>query len=104
MTSARLKKTNLARALCLSLFMAIVALHTQNTSNMVYGQTDSLPNSSSSGVGDIMALDPLQNQDQSYTSNNATNISENVDAPNSENTNCDMPPCPPGHACIQSCP
>ena len=41
-------------------------------------------------------------QGQNETSNNSTNIV----ADDSQNaiTPCEMPPCPPGQACIQSCP
>ena len=41
-------------------------------------------------------------QAQNETANNSTNIVDD-DSPNAV-TPCEMPPCPPGQACIQSCP
>ncbi len=41
-------------------------------------------------------------QAQNETANNSTNIVDD-DSPNPV-TPCEMPPCPPGQACIQSCP
>jgi hypothetical protein len=41
-------------------------------------------------------------QAQNQTANNSSNIV--ADGSQNQKTPCEMPPCPPGQACIQSCP
>ncbi|TVP41717.1 hypothetical protein [Candidatus Nitrosocosmicus arcticus] len=41
-------------------------------------------------------------QDQNDTINNSSNVV--ADGNLNKLTDCEMPPCPPGKACIQSCP
>ena len=45
-------------------------------------------------------LEPAQGQNE--TTKNSSNIVGD-DSPH-QTTDCEMPPCPPGQACIQSCP
>lgn len=56
--------------------------------DIAYGQIDSLPFE----IGDIIP----PNETTDYNNSNSSIVDEN--------DNCDMPPCPPGQACIQSCP
>lgn len=74
-------------------FVLFVAafLSTTNLLSTAYGQSKIFP----FDAGNIVT--------QHNTSNpsNLSNLSVNeADEPNP----CNMPPCPPGHACIQSCP
>ncbi|HKR74518.1 MAG TPA: hypothetical protein VJR94_10460 [Candidatus Nitrosocosmicus sp.] len=71
-------------------------MNSQNMIPYVFGQSESLPFE----VGNF--IEPGKEQDQisnnSFVSNSTTTeASERAE-------NCVMPPCPPGHACIQSCP
>lgn len=61
---------------------------------MTYGQSDSLPFE----IGEITP--PNQNTNDTYYNNSNSTANEDDE----QQANCDMPPCPPGHACIQSCP
>ncbi len=45
-------------------------------------------------------LEPRQSQNE--TTKNSSNIV--ADDSSDQTTDCEMPPCPPGQACIQSCP
>jgi len=76
---------------CLSLFIIITILQSQNILNIASGQDNVLPFE----IGDITGSNENIN-DTSYNNSNSTLIEEN--------DNCVMPPCPPGQACIQSCP
>lgn len=79
----------------LGVFVLVSTMHTPNIGRMAYGQGDSLPFE----IGDIS--DNAEHTNSSTTSNNSnsTNYEQN-----DEILNCEMPPCPPGQACIQSCP
>lgn len=72
-------------------FFVASSMFTANLLNTAYGQDQNLP----VDIGDIV------------TQNNITNLdnSSNMSMAQSDGANpCNMPPCPPGHACIQSCP
>ena len=88
------KTKNIIAVCCLGIFIVAATLHLQNIKIMAYGQSDSLPFE----IGDIIP----PNQNTSDTSNNNSNSTTGDD--NDQQANCDMPPCPPGYACIQSCP
>jgi hypothetical protein len=63
---------------------------------MVYGQGDSLPFE----IGDIPdASEHMKNNNTSSNNSDSTNYEGN-----NQIISCEMPPCPPGQACIQSCP
>ena len=49
-------------------------------------------------MNNMFEIGQLQNE----TSGNSANVTTN-DSPQGS-VGCDMPPCPPGQACIQSCP
>ena len=50
------------------------------------------------GMNNIFEIGQLQNE----TSENSANVTTSDNPQGSGG--CDMPPCPPGQACIQSCP
>ncbi len=82
----------------LSVFIVLASILSQNTTGVVvYGQDDSLPFE----IGDISGA-VSEDANASASSSNASN-STNSEL-DGQAINCDMPPCPPGQACIQSCP
>lgn len=90
-----------ASSLCFcTLIIAIVSLQLPNTSNFAYGQSDSAPFE----IGDIVGLDSGLNMTGNDTLPNHSDIAIPNEDTSQEAENCVMPPCPPGHACIQSCP
>ena len=83
------------KTLILGVFLLVTMVHTPNIARMVYGQGDSLPFE----IGDISGNGEKTNSNNSSNNSNSTNYDENDGL-----LNCEMPPCPPGQACIQSCP
>jgi len=87
-------KKNIITVCCLGLFVVIATLQLQTIKIVAFGQSDSLPFE----IGDITP--PNQNTSDTYfNDSNSTTVGDN-----DQQANCVMPPCPPGHACIQSCP
>jgi len=83
-----------------TLIFAFALSQFPHSSIMAYGQSDTLPFE----IGDIIGIDT---KSKNMTSNDTfltdtENISKEESSAESEN--CVMPPCPPGNACIQSCP
>lgn len=83
-----------------TIIFAIALLQFSHGTIMAYGQSDTLPFE----IGNIIGIDTKSNN---MTSNDTfptdtENISKEESSP--EAGNCVMPPCPPGNACIQSCP
>ncbi|MGD9535294.1 MAG: hypothetical protein AB7V56_16180 [Candidatus Nitrosocosmicus sp.] len=75
----------------LIVFIVVSPLFIASLLNTAYGQSQILP----FDIGDIA------------TQNNATsadNLSNTTLDQSDEVNPCNMPPCPPGQACIQSCP
>lgn len=54
----------------------------------------------------LMPFDMKEMLGTGQVQNDTTKNSSNIDADDNSNklTDCEMPPCPPGQACIQSCP
>jgi hypothetical protein len=84
---------------CLSVFIVLATVLFLNTTGFVYGQDDSLPFE----IGDISSAVSEDTNASTSSSNNSGSNSTNSEQ-NDQVINCDMPPCPPGQACIQSCP
>jgi hypothetical protein len=72
-------------------FFVALSMFIANSLGTAYGQSQILPFE----IGDIVTQKNITNP------NNQSNIT--VD-PSYEVNPCNMPPCPPGQACIQSCP
>jgi hypothetical protein len=98
-------KQRSAKAIAAICFFTIVfafgSLHLPNRTNLAYGQGDIVPFE----IGDMIGIE----SSSKMTSNDTLpNDSDTTSMPNEnaspESENCVMPPCPPGHACIQSCP
>ncbi|MGD9672542.1 MAG: hypothetical protein AB7U98_03565 [Candidatus Nitrosocosmicus sp.] len=83
-----------------TIIFAIALLQFPHSTIMAYGQSDTLPFE----IGDIIGIDT---KSKNMTSNDTfltdTETFSNEES-SSEAGNCVMPPCPPGNACIQSCP
>ena len=93
-------KTMLASMLFFTLITNVAHLQTQNLFVIAYGQAESLP---PVGAGDIIGGIESDGQEDNNISNSDTDITRN-NGTGIESNECVMPPCPPGHACIQSCP
>lgn len=76
-------------------FIVLGIIQCFSISGMAYGQGDSLPFE----IGEISESNENMNTNTSSDTSNSTSYGEN-----NEIINCEMPPCPPGQACIQSCP
>lgn len=88
-------KSMLAAVFIFGLIITVVSIQTLNISISAYGQTDFPPFE----IGDIIGPNESTSQIPNNTSDTTGNIS-----PDTETDDCVMPPCPPGQACIQSCP
>ncbi len=87
-------KKNIITVCCLGLIVVIATLQLQTIKIMTFGQSDSIPFE----IGDI--AHPNQNTNDTYLNNSNSTTGDD----NDQQANCEMPPCPPGYACIQSCP
>lgn len=88
-------KSILTAAFIFSLIITVASIQSLNISIPAYGQTDLPPFE----IGDTIGL----NESTSQVTNNTSDTSWNF-SPDTETDDCVMPPCPPGQACIQSCP
>ncbi len=54
----------------------------------------------------LMPIDVMEMFETGHSQNSTAENSSNIVIDNSQDKpeDCEMPPCPPGHACIQSCP
>jgi hypothetical protein len=95
-----LSKTILASALFFTLIINVAQIQTQDLSIFAYGPAELLQ---PLGVGDIISANKSASQDKNNISDIDSDITGNDDTDH-EIDNCVMPPCPPGQACIQSCP
>ncbi len=96
MTTTKSKtKSTLTLAFIFGLIITVASIQSLNISIPAYAQTDFPPFE----IGDI--IEP--NESTSQLPNNTSGSSGNY-SPDTETDDCVMPPCPPGHACIQSCP
>jgi hypothetical protein len=75
----------------------LLLLQYPNISNIVLGQSDTIPFE----LGNIIGSEEELNQNPNGTTNDSSSTKNNSYEPKSD---CVMPPCPPGYACIQSCP
>lgn len=80
----------------LGILLLIVTIYSTSISGVAFGQNDSIPFE----IGDIS--DSIVNPADNPSNNNNSNSTDY--GQNDEIINCDMPPCPPGQVCIQSCP
>lgn len=81
--------------LSLIVFIVLGTIQSFSIASIAYGQEDLLPFE----IGEISESKENINTNTSTNSSNSTNYEKN-----DEIINCEMPPCPPGQACIQSCP
>jgi hypothetical protein len=81
--------------LCLFVLVVIAAFQSSFLVGLVYGKGDSFPIE----IGEISDYSENINTNTSASNSNSSKHEEN-----DEIINCDMPPCPPGQVCIQSCP
>ncbi len=96
MTTTKSKtKSMLTAAFIFGLIITVASIQTLNISIPAYGQTDFPPFE----IGDIIG----PNESTSLGTNNTSDTLGNF-SPDTETDDCVMPPCPPGQACIQSCP
>jgi hypothetical protein len=90
------KRVDSLKILSFTIIGVVLSLNSQNIMAPVFGQSESLPFEVDNFI------EPAK--DQSQISNNSF-VSNSTTTETSEPAgNCVMPPCPPGHACIQSCP
>ena len=96
-----LSKTTLASVLFFTLIISVAHMQTQNLSIIAYGPAaEELLEPL--GVGNVISANNSASQNKNDIPDNDSDIKGNVDM-GLETNNCIMPPCPPGHACIQSC-
>ena len=89
-------KTNVFfRITNLGIFVVLTTILSSNVAGIAYGQSELLPFE----IGDIPNASKNTN-----TSNPVGNLTSTNDEQNDQIIDCEMPPCPPGQACIQSCP
>ena len=87
-----------ASVLFFTFITSLTHLQTQSFLVIAYGQAESLPVGAGGIIGGIESdgqeTSNISHSDIDITGNNGTAI---------ESNECVMPPCTPGHACIQSC-
>lgn len=74
----------------------LLSLNSQNIISSVFGQSENIPFE----VGNFIE----SGKEQRQISNNSYVLNSTLTEPSQPDENCVMPPCPPGYACIQSCP
>jgi hypothetical protein len=94
-TKSKTKSTLTAAFIFGLIIIPVLSIQYLDVSIPAYGQNDFPPFE----IGDIIG----PNESTSQVTNNSSDTLGNF-SPDTETDDCVMPPCPPGHACIQSCP